>query len=145
MAIVFKDEVMSFRDFKCSTVTKLDLVFKKCPVCGAERIIYDEAEYPFKIKRNGRVIAFFDKESCKRKFLAAHPELEHKNQGKPRNTEGRAERAKKYLELFHKGLTYREIGERFGITVSAVMNTIRTYQFEADEERSFRLLRGESV
>ena len=62
--IAFKDEFLKFRDVNSRTVISFDLIFKKCPVCGRERQIYDPDEYLLKIRRPGKPTLYFDRESC---------------------------------------------------------------------------------
>ena len=135
--IAFKDEFLRFRDVNSRTVISFDLIFKKCPVCGRERQIYDPDEYLLKIRRPGKPTLYFDRESCKRKYLALHPEVkevpaiyipgEHCANNKQRVKERRAVKAKKYYELWKQGLKYREIAAKCGVSLPTVQRVLTLY------------------
>lgn len=105
--VAFRDELINFRDVR-RRVSNLDQLFKKCPTCGRERRVPDAEDYPFKL-RIGSSVVFFCKESCKRKYIAAHPECEKpEKRGKwPTWSEARykevalrrARKAKEYIKL----------------------------------------------
>lgn len=135
--IAFKDELMSFRAFSTETITTLDKVFKKCPVCGRERQIADPNEYLLKVRVGGALV-FFDRESCKRRYLAEHPELTQKpipGQSLARMArcrEIRSKMAKEYIKLYQTGLTYVEIGKLYGKTPSAIRATVERYREDCE-------------
>lgn len=135
--IAFKDELMSFRAFSTRTITTLDQIFKKCPVCGHERRIADPDEYPFKVRVGGELV-FFDRESCKLKYLAEHPELS----GKPARgcspkrmaqfREERNRKAQEYIKLYNSGLSYVEIARLVGKAPCTIRATIERYRYELE-------------
>lgn len=137
--IAFRDEFVSFRDVSSKTVTTLDLIFKKCPVCGRERQIADKDEYLLKIRRPGKPTLYFDRESCKRKYLAQHPELlvePVRGRSPERIAKFKAERAKRaqeYLKLVAQGFNSNEIGKMFGKSGSSVRATIERYNEDCIE------------
>lgn len=137
--IAFKDEFLKFRDINSRTVISFDLIFKKCPVCGRERQIYDQDEYLLKIRRPGKPTLYFDRESCLKKYRALHPELNQApRKGRSpeyiaRCRQQRAIAAKAYMKLWHEGLTYKQIGMRFGKTANAIRSTIEHYKSDLEK------------
>lgn len=119
------------------TSATLNGIMKKCPYCGKERSIFDENEYMLKIRQNGKPTLFFDRESCKRKYLALHPEVkevpaiyipgQHCANNKQRVKERRAVKARKYYELWKQGLKYREIAAKCGVSLPTVQRVLTLY------------------
>ena len=98
------------------TNASLNGIMKKCPYCGKERSIFDENEYMLKIRQNGKPTLYFDRESCKRKYLALHPEVkevpaiyipgQHCANNKQRVKERRAVKARKYYVKLRQNAAY---------------------------------------
>lgn len=119
------------------TSATLNGIMKKCPYCGKERSIFDENEYMLKIRQNGKPTLYFDRESCKCKYLALHPEIkevpavyipgQHCINNKQRVKERRAAKAKKYYELWTQGLKYREIAAKCGVSLPTVQRVLTLY------------------
>lgn len=90
-----------------------------------------------KIRQNGKPTLYFDRESCKRKYLALHPEVkevpaiyipgQHCANNKQRVKERRAVKAKKYYELWKQGLKYREIAAKCGVSLPTVQRVLTLY------------------
>lgn len=119
-------------------LSNLNNLFKTCPYCGKEFPVYDPAKYAFKA-RNGSHDEYFDKISCKTKWL----EQQHagklkcgKRMYKPEAFKGRIESklellktvGKQIYDDYQAGIKVTDIMQKTGMSRAVVYRRISQYE-----------------
>lgn len=134
--LTFIDEFIT-EGFSKTPRTNLNGMFKKCAYCGKEFTVPDENDYPFKGYDEKNHCVWFEKESCKRKFLEKvdckikrrkHIGEEAMERYRQKRLAKIEQFGKPFYQAWVEGMTQKEIAAKFNQSPYFVFKWLKAYR-----------------